>query len=187
MRLSVAVPLLVLSVLIGPRQMAHAYVREPWTWEKRVLTYSVPPELQAYAVEAMATWSAYGDIQFKAGGHDVDFVHVEPSVAARAQMAPKLLCRNSSCQAPYDITHCEIRAGAQFFAEPDAQRTKLLVHELGHCLGLDHTSEASIMSVLPIGGLTWSGDDVRGIQSLYGPSSRIGWNIQRVPLVASDR
>jgi hypothetical protein len=136
----------------------------------------------------MATWSAYGDIRFAAGGHDIDFVHAEPgTTGAWAEMVPDLLCRDSSCQPPFQIRHCEIRTGAKFFAEPDAQRTKLLMHELGHCLGLDHTSEPSIMSVLPIGGLTWSSDDVQGIQAIYGPSSRIGWSVLRLPLLAADR
>lgn len=80
--------------------------------------------------------------------------------------------------------HCRISAGSKFFAEPDVQKVKLLIHELGHCLGLDHTENPSIMSVRPVGGLTWTPDDIMGIQSLYGPPSRLGWHRQLLPMLA---
>ena len=165
---------------------AKAYVREPWEWKKTSLGYSTPPSLKVAAQEATAQWMAVSNLRFYEGGPDIEFLEAEPTPGALADAPPTLLCHTAACVAPYTIVHCKIRVGARFFAETPGQQEKLLEHELGHCLGLGHSDNASIMSVLPKGGLTWSDDDVSGIQSIYGAPNRTGWYRVMLPVLVRN-
>ncbi len=49
---------------------------------------------------------------------------------------------------------------------------KIILHEIGHALGLDHSNALSVMNtatMLKVNGLQF--DDIAGIESLYGPAS----------------
>ncbi|MCC6382956.1 MAG: matrixin family metalloprotease [Dehalococcoidia bacterium] len=134
-------------------------------WEQPVVAFSAEPDLQPY-VEAGATlWRGASALQLVGGGADV-FVRSGP-------LAPPVHYAGQPAQANLSfvgsaIAHCEVRVEPVAFAQlSEAGRQNVVAHELGHCLGLDHSDQPSIMKNPLLYG--FSADDVAGLAALYGP------------------
>ncbi len=134
-------------------------------WDKRTLEWSADGSVASYVANGMSTWSGVADIKGVPGGHDIDVVI--------APMLPPVYYETQPAQANVTqgggiITHCEIRLHpVHFFALPPAAQQATVTHELGHCIGLDHSDTPSIM--MNPSFYAFAGDDAQGAIFLYGP------------------
>jgi hypothetical protein len=69
----------------------------------------------------------------------------------------------------FDSYRGPLRFGANGYATGDLRR--VFLHELGHALGLNHSSADSIMSESTSDRETLSSDDIAGVQAMYGAPS----------------
>lgn len=145
---------------------ADAYTAHGFRWKTPVVGYSVgDARVQAYSDEAMRLWSEPSMLRAAPGGGDIRIV-VDPlkepihyagqPAQANVQHAGGWI---SSCEVRLDPVH-------YFNLEPGI-RQAVLTHEVGHCMGLDHSKEPSIMQSPYL--YTFGADDAEGMRGLYGP------------------
>ena len=134
-------------------------------WDKHTLAWSADGSVSGYVANGMAAWSSVADIKGAAGGHDIDVIVAPmlPPVYYDTQPAQANVTQSGGI-----ISHCEIRLHpVHFFALPPAAQQATVTHELGHCIGLDHSDTPSIMMNPSFYG--FAADDAQGAIYLYGP------------------
>ncbi|MBI2765047.1 MAG: matrixin family metalloprotease [Chloroflexi bacterium] len=134
-------------------------------WDKKELGYTADAAVQAYADNGMAAWAGVSGITAVRGGSDIEVVvkPLLPPITYAGQPAQSNLTQGGG-----RITRCEVRLDpVYFFQQSEAGRAASVTHELGHCLGLDHSEVPSIMMNPSFYG--FSGDDAAGAIFLYGP------------------
>jgi hypothetical protein len=114
--------------------------------------------------ESMRLWGRSSTLRLAPGGDDITIVVAPllPPVYYDGQPAQANVQQSGGV-----ITACEVRIDpGHFFALTEAIRQSVLTHELGHCLGLDHSKSPSIMQSPYLYG--FSDDDIAALQALYG-------------------
>lgn len=150
---------------------ADAYTLHGFRWNRPVVGYSVgDARLQPYADNALRLWSEPSMLRAEPGGSDIRIV-------VGALRAP-ILYERQPAQANVQhaggwITSCEVRIDpSSFFNLEEWARQAVLTHELGHCLGLDHSRVPSIMQSPYL--YAFSADDAAAIRTLYGERQSLG-------------
>jgi len=158
---------------------ADAYTLHGFRWNRSVVGYSVDDaRIQPYADNAMRLWSEPSMLRAEPGGSDIRIV-------VGALLAP-ILYERQPAQANVQhsdgwITACEVRLDpSSFFDLEEWARQAVLTHELGHCLGLDHSRLPSIMQSPYL--YAFSDDDAAAMRSLYGQQQALGVRFRFVVL-----
>lgn len=135
-------------------------------WERPAVSFSAEPTVQPYVDAGVALWRGASALQLVAGGTDI--------VVRSGPLVPPVHYAGQPAQANLSlagnaIAHCEVRVEPGAFAQlSEAGRRNVVAHELGHCLGLDHSDQPSIMKNPLLYG--FSADDAAGLTALYGPA-----------------
>lgn len=168
-------------------------------------------------IRAMDDWSSVNAFQFvvaneysdpcmtsgaSASESGVDFTDTvcgtefgESTLAVTRTSGP---CLNSECSNGFTITEADIvfksdadwdiYRGTQLFGAVDFERVAL--HELGHALGLNHSSiDSAVMAPFVSNTDTLQSDDIAGVVSIYGGGESIATpvsNIYGLALVAPE-
>ena len=144
-------------------------------WEDPTLTHSEPAELAPYVTGAFAEWATAAPIRDAGTGDDVVFEWGDPLGDWGGQST---LMGSETDSTRY--VHCTVTLDRAWWdSHGEDARRWLVLHELGHCFGLDH-SQGGVMD--PAGSYTTiQPDDVAGIRSIYGAMRPI-----HIALLASD-
>lgn len=135
-------------------------------WEKSTLGYTADPAVMGYTESGMNAWASVADIKPVKGGSDIEVV-IAPLLAPIYY--PGQPAQANVTQPNGRITHCEVRLDpTAFTALNEASRAATVVHELGHCLGLDHSDQVSIMMNPYF--YEFGADDAAGAIALFGPA-----------------
>lgn len=134
-------------------------------WEKNTLGYTADSAVMEYTDSAMSAWASVADIKPVKGGSDIEVV-IAPLLAPIYY--PSQPAQANVTQPNGRITHCEVRLDpTAFMALNEASRAATVVHEIGHCLGLDHSDQVSIMMNPYF--YEFGADDAAGAVALFGP------------------
>jgi hypothetical protein len=175
-------------IVLATHQHAEAFQPLASRWQKTEIGYSVAElEAERYVVEGLRLWSEASAITVVAGDDIV--VRVAPLV-------PPIHYEGQVAQANVSQDHgvirgCEVRIDpSAFFALEIDARQAVMTHELGHCLGLDHSSQPSIMMNPYF--YAFGDDDIAGITAIYGPRreqlrSAVALHRLLVPMLAVGR
>ncbi|MCC6382990.1 MAG: matrixin family metalloprotease [Dehalococcoidia bacterium] len=134
-------------------------------WDHLALGYRADSAVGAYADAAFAQWAEASPLQGSAGGHDVEITvkPLLPPVFYAGQPAQANLSQDGT-----RITHCEVRLDpVAFFQLSEAGRQNTVTHEIGHCLGLNHSDQPGIMMNPLL--YNFSADDAAAVAAVYGP------------------
>lgn len=145
-------------------------------WDKRTLGYTADSAVQGYTDNGMRLWAGIADITPQRGGSDIEVVvkPLLPPIFYPTQPAQANLAQGGG-----KITHCEVRLDpVHFMALNEAARAATVTHELGHCLGLDHSDVPSVM-MNPF-FYAFGADDIAGAQALYGAAKPAPASIAQV-------
>ncbi|MGD9932862.1 MAG: matrixin family metalloprotease [Dehalococcoidia bacterium] len=135
----------------------------PAHWATTEVGYLADPELAGYVSAGMAQWASASGLRPYAGGGDIQVTF--------APLLPPIVHGHQSAQANVSfygdsISYCEVRVDREKWLElNEFGRQNVLTHELGHCLGLDHSDSPGIMKNPTF--YSFSGDDAAGIAALY--------------------
>lgn len=146
-----------------------AYVLGP-RWESLPVTYVTDPGLEAETAAAISRWSAVSGFRAVPGvdgqGWEGAQIEVRLGFPDDHQYGGVALIWASGGA----FTHCRINVNPdRWVVDYPGDRMTILLHEMGHCLGLAHSDVAgSIMSTA--NGSTLTVDDVAAARALYGPS-----------------
>lgn len=153
-------------------------VYEGWRYDHTAITHSGDVTLDAYVAKALVSWGVYSSITDGGSGKDI-VVHVgAPNGASQYAAAitlPKgrpetgLIEPNVPGGSACDIY---IAPGlTDTYRDNRAQLERIVMHEVGHCLGLDH--EPDLLPECIMGGAQgMCEDDAVGIATLYPPAPR---------------
>jgi hypothetical protein len=136
-------------------------------WGTTEIGYSADADLSPYVDGALAQWAAPSALRFTRGGSQIRVVI--------GDLVPPITHYNQAAQANVsfygkDISYCEIRVEREgFFAMNEFGRQNVITHELGHCLGLDHSDIPGVMMNPRF--YSFSDDDARTVASIYPPKA----------------
>lgn len=136
-------------------------------WAKTSLGWTADGAVAGYVANGMAQWSSASAITAYSGGSDIRVVVADllPPIYYEGQTAQANLVQGGG-----QITFCEVRLDPAYFgALNDTGKQNTVTHELGHCLGLDHSDQPSVMMNPLFYG--FGSDDRAGIASLYPPAA----------------
>jgi hypothetical protein len=144
---------------------ADAYTLHGFKWKGPVVGYSVDDvRVEPYADEAMRLWSEPSMLRTVPGGSEIRIVVGTLSAPTLYEGQPAQANVQHSGEW---ITSCEVRLDPVYFFNLDGgTRQAVLTHELGHCMGLNHSKEPSIMQSPYL--YAFSADDAAAMRSLYG-------------------
>jgi hypothetical protein len=138
----------------------------PNRWATTELGYTGSHELAGYTAVGLALWSSSSGIRPYAGGEQIRVVYgplIGP-VYHQDQAAQANLTFDGSG----NIVGCEVRVViAEFLALNEFGRQNVITHELGHCLGLDHSDVPSVMMNPRF--YSFSSDDAETVRGIYPP------------------
>jgi hypothetical protein len=132
-------------------------------WETNQVGYTAEPQLTGYVDKAMGDWSASSGLRLFPGGSDIRIVFGE--------LLPPIVHDYQAAQANVTfmgehISYCEVRVHAtEFYKMNEFGRQNVITHELGHCLGLDHSDVPSVMMNPRF--YAFSNDDAATIAAVY--------------------
>ncbi len=135
----------------------------PARWSTTEIGYLSDPDLAGYVAAGMQQWASASSLHPYAGGGDIQVVF--------GPLVPPILHGHQSAQANVSfygdaISFCEVRVDREkWLALNEFGRQNVLTHELGHCLGLDHSDQPGVMMNPTFYG--FSSDDAAGIAALY--------------------
>jgi len=131
---------------------------------------------EAPAREALGLWTAHGNVQYV----DAFALLIKAEVWA-GSIDVWIECGSDPDISPYAdvdvvavngvVVQCTIRLNALFFALDYHWQVNVLAHELGHCLGVYHSTEAGIMKMPRL--FDFSADDAAAIAALYPYPERL--------------
>ncbi|MCA9831787.1 MAG: matrixin family metalloprotease [Dehalococcoidia bacterium] len=139
----------------------------PARWSTSEIGYLSDPDLAGYVSAGMQQWASASGLHPYPGGGDIQVVF--------GPLAPPILHGHQSAQANVSfygdaISFCEVRVDREkWFALNEFGRQNVLTHELGHCLGLNHSDQPGVMMNPTFYG--FSSDDAAGIAALYPRTS----------------
>jgi hypothetical protein len=166
-----------------------SYELEGFRWTKLDPGYSADASVIGYTTVGMLQWSSVSGLRPSPGGNDIKVVV--------ATLLPPITYVGQSAQANVvssggKIERCEVRLDpVYFFALNEQARQNTVTHELGHCIGLDHSALPSLMKN-PL-FYKFSDDDAAAAASLYGAPQQAtkplkelatGWNLVSWPETA---
>jgi hypothetical protein len=137
-------------------------------WSTTQIGYTAEPQLTSYVDSAMAQWSAPSGLRLFPGGSQIRIVFGEllPPVTHDYQAAQANISFYGN-----NISSCEVRVHAtEFYKLNEFGRQNVITHEIGHCLGLDHSNVPGVMMNARF--YSFSEDDAATIASLYPQSSQ---------------
>jgi hypothetical protein len=156
-----------LAALIAAAIPLSAGRELPHRWTTTQLGYSADAGLEAYTATGMALWSSASAIEAVAGGSDIRVVF--GPLVGPVYHAHQAAQANLAFDAAGNITGCEVRVvEAEFRSLNEFGRQNVITHELGHCLGLDHSDVPGVMMNPRFYGL--SSDDAETIRAKYPPA-----------------
>lgn len=167
---------------------------QPFKWNKNPITYSfdkkVPDIMRSSFVEASRVWSVAcgGNLAFSevASGADIS-VSLMPVVSTDLYLG----FTNFSIDQAIYIKNATIQINSRMYSwhrgipygvgpiipkkkTRDADIDGVMLHELGHALGLNHAqkSNSTMFSVIYPGAETLDPDDIKGIRFIYGDGAK---------------
>lgn len=149
-------------------------------WDRPTLGYTADAAVAGYADAGFAQWLHGSPLSASAGGSDIE-IRVRP-------LAPPIFYEGQPAQANLDqqgtrIVHCEVRLDPDFFFRlSEAGRQNTVTHEIGHCLGLNHSDQPGIMMNPLL--YSFSADDAAGLAAIYGSATA---SLSPVPAAATPR
>lgn len=172
-----------------------SYEPHGFKWAALDPAYTADASVAGYTEEGMRQWSAVSGLSPRPGGSDIRVVvgTLLPPVTYFGQPAQANVKFSRG-----QINSCEVRLDpVHFFALPEQARQNTVTHEIGHCIGLNHSELPGLMKN-PL-FYDFSDDDAAGAVSLYGvpePDSNQreelapGWNLvvwgKTVPVASCD-
>ena len=142
---------------------AHGYEVNPYRWRTMPVGYTAAPGLAPYADTATAQWAAWGDVTFTVGNQVV--LHFDDTLTV-AGLASTAFYLSSGT-----LVHCDIAINSvQWPSWDEGRRQRVVTHEMGHCLGLAHSTVTSVMLYNASSPPTV--DDMAGILTLYPKAGR---------------
>ena len=134
-----------------------------WKYDHSMLTYSAPAD--ANFQDAFNAWVAYGNLQTVPvrGEADITVTNCLP-IFRYAHSDPRSV--------DGVVQGCDIVLGEEFYTLSEAGQRGILTHEIGHCLGLYHSLNSSLMKNPRI-WTTPTIDDATGIATLYPYPNRM--------------
>lgn len=144
---------------------SFGYQPHGFKWASLSPGFSAAAAVAGYTSEGVRQWSAVSAIRPSPGGSEIRVVVAPllPPITYEGQPAQANVKSSSG-----RITSCEVRLDpVHFFALPEAARQNTVTHEIGHCIGLNHSEMPGIMKN-PL-FYSFSDDDAAGASSLYGP------------------
>ena len=171
----------------APGEELEFWVANDPDWAVR---FDSPEQAVSYVEKALAFWSAIEgtDIRWRVAGlhHGEEDAYDDRNVisvgrngtyaAITAGSGGNDIWMNIECDIRLDVSHVEIRDDYPD-ADRDDRRDSALIHELGHCLGIDHSPESPlILKTLP-----WSRSAV------WREDPRMSYGVHRgTPLLPDD-
>ena len=157
-----------------------------YKWEKNDLGITSDiPELDQFANEALGKWAEVSGVrQIEGEDMTVSLIDEKPGDWASNFIAGARIKYVGNV-----IVGCEIEILREVYNNRLLKdRKKLLLHEIGHCLGIDHSEKYSVVNHLAIQAEKLTEDDIEAIQALYGPPEppepefpqdllKPGWNL----------
>lgn len=133
------------------------------TWASDSISYNGDASLARYTAHAAALWAGSSRLNIYPGAGDIQVVSgpLRPPVTHAHQAAQANLTFYGT-----HISACEVRVDLDNFnALSLLGRQNVITHEIGHCLGLDHSYSPGIMLDPLL--YSFSNDDAAGIAALY--------------------
>lgn len=162
----------ILFVMLLLCPLAHSFTVEPgFVRPAGVVTYACEPELLEDFLAAFAIWNAALDNRFT----------LQPAAIPNIDVSTVVLPGNALGRTRYAMPsmRClvEISPDVDPVLEPGSfYRRAIILHELGHALGLGHSDRISAImyfALFPGRTATLSFDDIFGIRSIYSLASDI--------------
>ena len=159
------------------------YQPHGFKWATPDVGFSADAAVAGYTSEGMRQWSAVSALRPSEGGADIRVVV--------APLAPPITYDGQPAQANVKsssgrISSCEVRLDpVHFFALPEAARQNTVTHEIGHCIGLNHSDLPGVMKN-PL-FYNFSDDDAAGAVNLYGPAGQGGAEQKGADLPAGNQ
>ena len=133
-------------------------------WESNTPGYTADASVAGYTASAVSQWAAVSAIRPVHGGSEIRVV-VAPLLSPIAYEGQPAQANVKSSGGK--IFLCEVRLDpVHFFALPEAARQNTVTHEIGHCIGLNHSDKPGVMKN-PL-FYDFSADDATGAAVLYG-------------------
>ncbi len=134
-----------------------------WKYDHSMLTYSAPAE--ANFQEAFDAWIPFGNLQSVLVRGEADITVTNGTPIFRYAHSDPVAVDGV-------VTGCEIVLDEEFYTLSDTGQRAILTHEIGHCLGLFHSLNSSLMKN-PRLWTALTADDAEGIAALYPYPNRV--------------
>lgn len=163
---SAALSLIVLlAVSRGLAKPAAAYEFHGFRWPAGAISVSTDdPRLESYLTSGIAAWTDRTGLTVYGGDGIVVVVgELKPPVHYSGQPAQANVTAHDGL-----IERCEVRVSpTHFFVLAEVARRAVITHELGHCLGIDHSESPGIMKNPFL--YSFTDDDRAAARALYPP------------------
>lgn len=135
---------------------ALSYTLNGPKWENPCITTN-SPEVK----DALNIWNKVSNVSYCGTGDQITFTVIPDKDMARI-VGGNVVAYASWRGTQTTILYCEI-----VIRESSKSLTGAIVHEVGHCLGLGHSSDNSA-NMAPTCCNVINSDDIKGIEALYG-------------------
>lgn len=166
---------------------AHGQPVYRWRYDHTGITHSGEPVLDAVVARALTDWGQWSAIHDGGPGMDITVEYGPPpgwtQMGASALAAPyggRFDLQTIEQPSP-TIPACTIYVAPDIIITDFQQFEHLIMHEVGHCLGLDHIDGMPNDCIMG-GAIAVCNDDRDGIHTLYPPPSTYKLHLQMITL-----